>query len=1005
VDPGSPVRPSAPLRVGAVTLSASDDAQTQREKLARVVLDAMYQFVGLLDAEGRTLEINRAALEGAGLDLDDIRGRPFWEARWFQVSRESVEQQRDFVRRARAGEFIRCDLEVYGEAAGDRTIVVDFSLLPVRDNRGQVAFLLAEGRNITAKKLAEAEVARKNAELQRLLDTVRQMDQLKSDLFANVSHELRTPLALILGPTEELLASGANLSEPQRRQLQVVRRSAATLLKHVDDLLDLARLDARKVDLRCEPVDLAALLRVLAEPFQTLAPQRELTYSVTAPPTLPALVDPDKFERIVLNLLSNAFKFTPPGGRVRCTLEDLGNGRCLLTVQDSGPGVPPEQRQTVFERFRQLQQGSTRAHGGTGLGLAIAKEFVDLHHGSIAVTAAPGGGALFQVELPLQPPPGTFVTTRSPGVAPSSSVHTAGGNTVLDGVLAELQPAGSGEDAAPTLPQPCPTDPAMGAVETATDDRPAVLVVEDNPEMRRFITDALRGECRVTAVADGQAALEQVLAAPPDLVVTDLMLPRLGGDQLVEAMRAQPALEDVPVLVLSARGDEALRTRLLTDAVQDYVTKPFSAQELRARVRNLAGMKHARDVLKRELAVQGGDLTHMTRRLIASRRALQESEQRWWAIYEHSPVGIALIDADGPIRTANPAFRTMLGYSAEALRAGTLRQITPEEDRASTQERVTRLLAGEVREYHVQRRYLRRDGRPVWTNTSVALVPGLSEATPLLVVVAEDISEQKLAEQALAQTRQELAQVSRASTLGELAASIAHEVNQPLAAIAANGQAGLRWLEAPRPSADEAKDSLRRIVRDAHRAGEVITRIRAFLRRGELVTAAVDLAQAAGETLALLRGEALAHGIDLRLRPADDATPDLPPLPPLPSVRADRVQVQQVLLNLVMNALESIDRSAGPRREVLITVGRQGPDSVRVDVSDSGTGIDPALGERLFEAFQTTKPGGMGMGLAICRSLVEAHGGRLWAAAPAPGSGATFSFTLPVDTGDAPEDE
>ncbi|HMX11101.1 MAG TPA: histidine kinase dimerization/phospho-acceptor domain-containing protein, partial [Burkholderiaceae bacterium] len=243
MDPGlSAPWPSAPLRVGAVTLSASDGAQTQREKLARIVLDAMYQFVGLLDAEGRTLEINRAALEGAGLRLEDIRGRPFWEARWFQVSRESIEQQRDFVRRARGGEFIRCDLEVYGEAAGDRTIVVDFSLLPVRDDRGRVAFLLAEGRNITAKKLAEAEVARKNAELQRLLDTVRQMDQLKSDLFANVSHELRTPLALILGPTDELLAHGANLTEPQRRQLQVVRRSAATLLKHVDDLLDLARL-------------------------------------------------------------------------------------------------------------------------------------------------------------------------------------------------------------------------------------------------------------------------------------------------------------------------------------------------------------------------------------------------------------------------------------------------------------------------------------------------------------------------------------------------------------------------------------------------------------------------------------------------------------------------------------------------------------------------------------------------------------------------------------------
>lgn len=572
-------------------------------------------------------------------------------------------------------------------------------------------------------------------------------------------------------------------------------------------------------------------------------------------------------------------------------------------------------------------------------------------------------------------------------------------DTLLDGVLAELQ-------------APEPVEAAADA--PSADERPAVLVVEDNPEMRRFITDALRGECRVSAVADGQAALERLLAQPrdlPDLVVTDLMLPRLGGDQLVKAMRARAELADLPVLVLSARGDEALRTSLLTDAVQDYVTKPFSAQELRARVRNLAGMKHTRDVLKRELAVQGGDLTHMTRRLIASRRALQESEQRWWTVYEHSPVGLALIDADGPIRTANPAFRAMLGYSAEELRAGTLRQITPEEDRASTQERVTRLLAGTVREYHVQRRYLRRDGAPVWTNTSVALVPGRSEATPLLLVVAEDISEQKRAERALAQTRAELAQFSRASTLGELAASIAHEVNQPLAAIATNGQAGLRWLEggaaSPRPSIDEARASLRRIVRDANRAGEVITRIRAFLRRGELPkvpVAPVDLAQAAEETLALLRGEAAVRGIELRLRPVDDTQPPSAPLPP---VRADRVQVQQVLLNLVMNAMESIDRRAGPHREVEIAIAHAAPDTaanaLRVDVTDSGAGIDPVLAERLFEAFQTTKPGGMGMGLAICRSIVESHGGRLWTAAPSPGAGATFSFTLPIEAGDTPE--
>lgn len=271
-------------QVGSVALRRADSAQTRSEKLARIVLDAMYQFVGLLDADGRTLEINRAALDGAGVRIEDLRGKPFWEARWFQISRETTEMQRDFVRRARGGEFIRCDMEIYGQAAGDETIVVDFSLLPVRDDRGRVVFLLAEGRNITEKNRAEAEVSRKNAELESLLERVRQLDQLKSDLFANVSHELRTPLALILGPAEELLDTGAGLSDAQRRQLQVIQRNAATLLKRVNDLLDLARLDARRMDVQYARIDLAALVREQAEQFHALAPQRQLRYAVVAPP-------------------------------------------------------------------------------------------------------------------------------------------------------------------------------------------------------------------------------------------------------------------------------------------------------------------------------------------------------------------------------------------------------------------------------------------------------------------------------------------------------------------------------------------------------------------------------------------------------------------------------------------------------------------------------------------------------------------------------------------------
>lgn len=958
-----PLHASAPPHmVGSVTLSPSDSAQSQGEKLARIVLDSMYQFVGLLDANGCTLEINRAALEGAGVSLADIRGKPFWEARWFQVSRETTELQRAFVQRARNGEFIRCDMEIYGQASGDETIVVDFSLLPVRDAQGRVAFLLAEGRNITAKKRAEDEIARKNAELETLLERIRQLDQLKSDFFANVSHELRTPLALILGPVGELLGSASNLTDVQRQQLGVVQRSAASLLKHVNDLLDLSRLDAQRMDLHCSRVDLAALVREQAEQFHAVAPQRDVRYSVTVPETLPAVVDADKIERILQNLLSNAFKFTPPGGRVRCTLERQGPQRCLLSVQDSGPGVPREHRQLIFERFRQAQSGTTRNHGGTGLGLSIAREFTGLMGGTVIVTDAPGGGALFQVELPLEPPPGACSYEELPAARDSWAPPP------MQTALAELD-----------RPTPALAPPALPAGASR------VLVVEDNPEMCRFICDALRVEFQVEAAGDGQQALESVLAAPPDLLVTDLMLPGLGGDRLVGRLRAEPAMRDLPVLVLSAQDDATLRARLLAGAVQDYVTKPFSAQELRARVRNLATVKRARDELQRELLSQSGDLAELTRHLIENRRALQASEHRWWTIYEHSPVGIALVGDSGAIRAANPAFRAMVGYSNTDICAITLPRITPVEDRAPTLRRIERLLAGELDEYHVQWRFQRPDGTLVWANTSVALVPGEINAEQLLVVVAQDITEQRRAEQDLSRTRSELAQVSRVTTLGELTASIAHEVNQPLAAIVANGHAALRWLAASPPDEGEAKDAVTRIVRDANLAGNVIHRIRGFVRRRETRQTPLDIDEVVHDVLDLVRGEAQTRCIALAHLRGDGPA----------CVLADRVELQQVLLNLVMNGLEAMTQSEGSGRATLVLATQSDGGSVQVNVQDSGCGVDSAVRDTLFDAFQTTKADGMGMGLAISRSIIEAHGGRLWFT-PNPDRGTTFSFRLPA---------
>jgi len=249
-------------------------------------------------------------------------------------------------------------------------------------------------------------------------------------------------------------------------------------------------------------------------------------------------------------------------------------------------------------------------------------------------------------------------------------------------------------------------------------------------------------------------------------------------------------------------------------------------------------------------------------------------------------------------------------------------------------------------------------------------------------------AERARTEEALERTQAELARVARATTVGELTASIAHEVNQPLAGVVTNANACLRWLAGPSPDLGEARDALRRIVRDGNRASDVIGRIRALLKKGETARMRLDINQVIQEIIKLARGEMLQRKVTLQTELA----------PGLPLIEADRVQLQQVLLNLINNALDAL--SAVNDRPRLLRIRTDKPDSraVRVAVQDTGVGVDPQQAERLFEAFFTTKPNGLGMGLSISRSIVESHGGRLWAT-PNDGQGVTFQFTLPLEEG------
>jgi PAS domain S-box-containing protein len=360
-----------------------------REKIARITLDSMVQFVGLLDAQGTALEINKVALDAVGVSLADVQGRPFWTTFWWQVSPEINHGIRDAIARARQGEFVRWDTPIYGRAGGTETIIIDASVMPVKDERGEVVFLACEGRDITENKAYEHEIARQREELA-------QLDKLKTQFFANISHEFRTPLTLMMGPLEDMLVERAE----QDPRLELAHRNSLRLLKLVNTLLDSSRIEAGRIEASYEPIDLSTLTAELASNFRSTIERAGMTLSVEreALPG-PVYVDREMWEKIVLNLLSNAFKFTFEGS-IDVSLRAVG-GAAELEVRDSGTGIPAEELHKVFERFHRVKGARGRSYEGSGIGLALVQELVRLHGGTVSVRSEVGRGSAFTVRIPF----------------------------------------------------------------------------------------------------------------------------------------------------------------------------------------------------------------------------------------------------------------------------------------------------------------------------------------------------------------------------------------------------------------------------------------------------------------------------------------------------------------------------------------------------------------------------------------------------------------------------
>ncbi len=814
--------------------------------------------------------------------------------------------------------------------------------------------LLVRARELeeTNEKLRSA-----NQELARMYQKAQEIYRLKTDLFASVSHELRTPLTLLLGPLDDLLKSPGASIAADRTDLELMRRNSLRLLKLVNTLLDLARIEAGRLRGDYVPTDLTALTTDVAGLFRSLAQKAGITFDLRLEDIgEPVYVDRIMWEKIVLNLLSNAFKFTSEGS-ISASLKKAGNCAQLI-VADTGIGIAEADLPHIFERFFRGDTAGARSLEGSGIGLALVHELVKLHEGKIEVQTSLAEGTTFTISIPLgsahlpNPPVRTGQTTITP------SSRTAYEEE------AELWGAAVGK-----------TDGPLGTsvVELpAAEPRRRIVFADDDRDIRDYVAKVLSPYYEVEVCVNGAQALEAVLKRPPDLVLSDFVMPEMDGAHLLRALKGNPATASVPVILLSVRTEEDSQIEGLEAGADDYISKPFTSRELLARIKSRIALAQFREDAQQQEV---------------------RNEQRFRQLLDTASEAILVADARGRILVFNHTAEKMFGYGPNELLHLNIEQFVPEASRA--------LHAGHRAAYHqkpkmrpmgigLSLKAQRKDGTlfPV----EVGLSPNWSDGELKIIVLVHDVSQRVMFEDSLRRSQEALRQAEKIEALRRLAGGTAHEFNNLLTMVMGYAALMLAALD----SREQILDFVEKISEAARRAGGLTNQLLAFSRLQVLQPQVIDL----NITLRQIRQVLPALvGTDIQasLVPADGPV----------FVRADRSQIHQLIVNLVTNARDAMPQ--GGRLEIR-TGTTQIPESssqknlqglapgeyVALVVSDTGTGMAPDVQSRLFEPFFSTKEfgKGAGLGLAAIYGIVQQSGGSI-SVESKPGVGSTFTILLP----------
>ena len=436
-------------------------------------------------------------------------------------------------------------------------------------------------------------------ELERVeTEKFQEIDSMKSRFFANISHEFRTPLTLIKGPVQQMLFE--DFPQDVKKQFNMILRNTNRLMQLINQLLDLSKLDSGEMVLRTSPADIVSLLNGLAQSFESLAKQKsiELQFQSSRDEII-AYVDRDKFEKIIINLLSNALKFTPEGGIVSVNINLLPRGRGIkeadqdthyleISILNTGPDISPGQIDKIFDRFYQADDSSAGRYEGTGIGLALTKELVELHHGKIKVESEPEKATTFTIYLPLGKnhlQPGEIIETPTEVLS----------EIKIDPGLIESAISSKSKTEAETQP---------------AEDPSTILIVEDNDDMRSYIRESLKSIYKIIEADDGEKGIRQSLENSPDMIISDVMMPKMDGFQFCAEIKKDKRTSHIPVILLTAKATGESKIEGLETGADDYLTKPFDTRELKVRIKNLIQQrKRLQEKFRKEINVNPRDIT------------------------------------------------------------------------------------------------------------------------------------------------------------------------------------------------------------------------------------------------------------------------------------------------------------------------------------------------------------------------------------------------------------